>query len=76
MRAKSGVTGTKTRPQWLQYPAIFSSMVNMLSLKYLLDALHARLAAAPKLHPRSLNNQAILCVTPALGVPAASVEDE
>lgn len=51
-------------------------MINILTLKYLSDALHARLAAAPKLHPRSLNNEAILCLTPAFGVPAASVEDE
>jgi plasmid stability protein len=51
-------------------------MAKTLTLKNLPDKLHARLAAAAKLHRRSLNNEAILCLSAGFGVPAATVEDE
>ena len=51
-------------------------MAKSFTLKNLLDALHALLAAAAKRHRRSLKNEAIVCLGAGLGGPCLSLEDQ
>ena len=50
-------------------------MAKTLTLKNLPEALHARLSAAAKLHRRSLNNEAIVCLEAGLAAGSAPVQD-
>jgi len=51
-------------------------MAKSITLKNLLDELHARLAAAAKRHRRSLNNEAIVCLEAGLGYANPSMEGQ
>lgn len=51
-----------------------AAVAKTLTLKNLPEALHARLAASAKLHRRSLNNEAIVCLEAGLGATPPPVE--